>query len=67
MELSGERICEIEDHMIDEIDYGDWEEYGWDDIKGVQLPAELVSAGRHEEVGFMEKRSIWGIRDVAEC
>ena len=26
-----------------------------------------MRAGREEEVGFMEKRNIWGVRDAEEC
>ena len=26
-----------------------------------------MRAGRKEEVGFMGRRNIWGVRDVAEC
>ena len=40
---------------------------GWDDVKNVQIPAHLVRAGRGGEVGFMEGRNIWGVRDVEEC
>ena len=48
-------------------DSGVWEEIRWDDIKNVNLLVDLVRAGRKEEVGFMENRNIWDVRDVAEC
>ena len=53
--------------MIDLEDSGAWEEIGWDDVKNNELPAQLGRAGRKEEVGFMEGRSIWGVRDDEEC
>ena len=34
--------------MVDTVEFGEWEEVGWDDVKNVQLPVELVRAGRKE-------------------
>ena len=36
-------------------------------MKKVQLLADLVRAGKKEEVDFMGKRNIWEVRDVSEC
>ena len=68
MELIGECICEIEDQMVgDAYDGGldaypgEWEEIGWDDVKGVALPARLVRSGRLEEVVLMESQNRYGM------
>ena len=52
--------------MEDVIGTGEWEEFGWDDVKNVEFPAKLVRSGRLEEVAFMENRTIWDVRDVQE-
>ena len=74
MELTGEWICEIKGQMVGDAYDGDWgtyqgewEEIGWDDVKNVCLPGDLVRKGRKEDVDFMEKRNIsWGICNTAE-
>ena len=49
-------IAEGVGECLDEEADMDVEEDAWDDVRGGQLPAELVKAARNEEVGFMEGR-----------
>ena len=45
----------------------DWCEFAWDEVHGKELRMEDVRAGRAEEVGYMQKREIWSVKDVEEC
>ena len=41
-----------------------WCESAWDDVHGKALRMENVKVGRAEEIGYMQNRNIWSVRDT---
>lgn len=64
--LIGEWIQEIGVNLEEEKEEED-QDIGWDDVKGGELPIELIRGGRYEEVSYMENKPIWEVRSVKEC
>ena len=60
-------IQEIQDAGIEEDHEAEGGIAAWDDVHGGELPADLVSAARREEVDFMEERGIWSVKPMTDC